>query len=191
MSSMLKDEITILKAVSIKVNDDVVLLATYQYHTEENEFGKNDRSKSFYRWYARVDSIENYKKLIAEWTSDEHRLEKNSWPNDNLPYRILVNKGVDKYSLAKFFATKLKKAVDWETGIKLLNGYKHKTAKSEAHYHAGANYEIEGYDAEDGTKVNLDDKEALLRHIGQNLYHPAILKSHLPRTTKPVEKAVA
>ena len=44
---MLKDEIQIIKAVLMEVDDDVIALVTEQYHTEADETtGKTDRSKS-------------------------------------------------------------------------------------------------------------------------------------------------
>ena len=60
--SMLNDETTILKGIMMQLNEEAAVLVTLQYHTEKNEFSKVDRSKSKYRWFARIFKIEDLKK---------------------------------------------------------------------------------------------------------------------------------
>ena len=71
MSMMKPDEMQILKATAIKLSDDVILIATYQNHTEiDPATGKKDRRKSQYRWLARVCDVHKVRAAVKEMFSD-------------------------------------------------------------------------------------------------------------------------
>lgn len=171
--SMLKDEIAILKSVMISIDDDTAVLATLQYHTEENPTtGKLDRSKSKYRWLARVFKLEDLKAKIKWCMQDENALAKFKWPDDNSPWWICAANDSNNKTIGKWLATKLKKIKKWDDGQLLLNGWQPKTAsRKEGRYNTAAKYEITGYITDAGETVSLDDKEALLKNVGKNLYH--------------------
>ena len=158
----------ILKAVSIKLDEDKVLLATLQYHVE-----KGNRAASRYRWLARVCKVEDIKAKISELKSDALRLEGWKWPNDpSWNGKICTNDSTNARAAA-WLQLKLSKAVSWDEGQKLLNGFK----KTKNAYNPKAVYEIEGYTCTDGSTVSLADKEALISKVGQNLAKEQTLKT--------------
>lgn len=170
--AMLKDEIAILKSVMISIDDETAVLATLQYHTEENPAtGKLDRSKSQYRWLARVFKLEDLKAKIKWCMQDENALAKFKWPDDKSAWWICAANDSNNKTIGKWLATKLKKIKKWDEGIDILNGWQSKTASREGRYNAAAKYEISGYTTDAGEVVSLDDKAALLKNIGKNLYH--------------------
>ena len=174
MSMMKPDEMQILKATAIKLSDDVILIATYQNHTETDPAtGKKDRRKSQYRWLARVCDVHKVRAAVKEMFSDEHRLEPWVWPNDpSWPGKIVTSDST-KYWFAKWLNIRLNKAVEWEDGMKIFDG--DRFLKGEIN--PGATYVTDGYKADNGDIVSLRDREALLKHVGQNLWRPQYLKT--------------
>lgn len=171
--AMLKDEATILKSLMIKLNDDTAMLVTYQYHSERDEYNKVDRSKTQYRWFARIFKIEDLANKIKWLYEDANRLSKFKWPDDPWPYYITA-KYPENYVIARWLATKLKKIKSWEDGQKMLSGYTAKTKKHAGGYNFNAEYRIDGYKDANGQEVSLTDREALLARVGQNLMAPRI-----------------
>ena len=165
---MLKDEVSILKSLMIRLDDNTAFVVTYQYHTERNEYGKVDRSKSKYRWFARVFKIDNLINKIKWLCEDANRLNKFKWPNDPWPWYTCA-KYPENYSIASWLSTKYKKIYSWEDGQKILNGWETKTANREGGYNTSAKYEIDDYLDESGNIVSLSDKNALMKRVGQNL----------------------
>ena len=179
--AMLKDEVSVVKAVMMEVTDNVIFLVNEHYHTEVNpETGKIDRSKSFYRWVGRADTKENYRKLIAWYMDDSRRLERGKWPDEPTPYFFCVGKGSENWRIGNYFETKMKKLRSWEDGQKRLHGWETKTVNRDCGYNPGALYVIEGYKDPDGNVVDILSKEEVLKHVGQNLIAPHIMKSKLP-----------
>ena len=165
---MLKDEITVVKSMILSLDKDIAMLVTYQYHTEKNEFGKVDRSKSKYRWIARVFKTEDLVKKINWMREDANRLNKFRWPNDPWPW--FTSAGYpEHWKIADWLATKLKKIKSWEDGQKFLAGWETQTKHRPAGFNPNAKYEIDGYLDENGKEVSLSDKKALLECVGQNL----------------------
>lgn len=178
--AMLNDEVAILKAQSIEIDENTILIVTQQYHTEKNAQGKTDRAKSKYRWLARVFTKDDLKKTIDFYYSDAQRLQKSRWPNDPDPWYLCCGNDCSGAVVGKFFENKLKKTRSWEDGQKFLAGWQTQTANRVGAYNAGAVYPIENFKAENGDIVSLADKKALLAHVGQNLYHDHVMKSKLP-----------
>ena len=180
MSKMLADEIQVVKATTIEIDPETVLLATLQYHTESNaDTGKLDRSKSYYRWMARVMTKNAANDEIRKRMSDTVRLERGKWPNDNSPYYFCVDNDSTNAAIARWFETKMKKSkiVSWDMGQKILNGWKKATAKSDEGFYPNATYRIDGYKSENGDIVSLSDKATLLKHVNQNLLASFVSKS--------------
>lgn len=173
MAKMKKDEATLLKSLMVELDDNTVLLVTHQYHTEPRESdGKPDRDKSRYVWISRVMAKDEVN-AWAKWCwDDEHRLGRWTWPGteQKWPFHLLVNKDGDCRSVSSWLMTKLKKLMPWEDGIKQIYGWKPKTkSHPTAEYIKKAMYVHDSYTADNGDVLDLDDKEALLKHIGQNL----------------------
>ena len=166
--SMLKDEISVLKSVMISLDADTAVLVTYQYHTETNEFSKVDRSKSRYRYMARVFKTADLIKKIQEMREDVNRMSKAKWPDDPWPWYICTEYP-ENWRVADWLAVKLKKIKTWEDGQKVLAGFQTGTKKRIAGFNEKAKYEIEGYLDKDGNQVSLADKASLLARVGQNL----------------------
>ena len=166
--SMLNDEITILKSVAISLDQDTAVLVTFQYHTETNESSKVDRSKSRYRYMARVFKVADLVKKIQEMRDDANRLSKFKWPDDPWPWYICAGYP-ENWRVADWLAVKLKKIKTWENGQKILNGYKAGTKTKIAGYNEKAKYDIDGYLDADGSQVSLADRDALLKLVGHNL----------------------
>lgn len=165
---MLKDEITVVKSVMIKLDDTSAVLVTYQYHTEQNEFSKVDRSKSKYRWMARVFKVDDLIKKISWMREDANRLSKFKWPDDPWPWYVCSGYP-EHWKIADWLSTKLKKIKTWEDGQKILAGWENKTKTRPEGYNKNAKYEVDGYLDNDGKPVSLTDKQALLASIGKNL----------------------
>ena len=172
-----KDEIQVLKAQAIKIDDAHMLLVTLQQHAEDNEFGKIDRSKSMYRWFARVLAIDAMKEHIKILNDPAHCMEKYVWPDDKSGYYFCAANSIQCKTIAHWYELKLSKMLDWEIGQKVLKGWHRKTKMSEEGYNPNAAYEIDGYVADNGDVVSLSDREALLAHVGQNLQKINVLKS--------------
>lgn len=170
--AMLKNEISMLKAVAMKVDDKHILIATEQYHTEKTDDNKRNKDKSLYRWFAKVMATEDWQAYIDDLFTDEKRLDSHKIPNDTCGYFLCIGKSSSNYDIASWLQTKVNKAASWEVGQKKLNGWKSKTPKREEHFNPKAAYDTKGYIAEDGSLVDLTDKEALLKHVNQNLTKP-------------------
>lgn len=163
--AMLPNEITMLKAVSMNVDDKHVLIASEQYHTEKTDQGKRNKAKSLYRWFAKVKTIDGWKSYIDDLRKDENRLVNHKIPNDNVDYFLNLGNSSSKGTLADWLEIKLKKAKSWEDGQKHLKGWKKKSSS----YSPKDGYETENYKAENGDIVSLANQKQLLEHVDQNL----------------------
>lgn len=182
--AMLKDEIAILKAVMMQVDDNTAMLVTLQYHTEKNpDTGKLDRSKSYYRWLARVFKLDDLKAKIKWCMQDENALAKFKWPGDTSPWWICAANDSNNKTIGKWLNTKLKKLKTWNDGQLALKGWQSKTAKREAGYNEAAKYETEGYLTESGSTISLTDQKAILENVGKNLIYVCQMKSKMAKTT--------
>ena len=167
---MLVDEISMLKAVMVKLDESTAVLVTLQHHSEAGENGhKFNREKSMKRWIARVDTIDNFKKLIKDLAEDAVRLDKCVWPGDKLGKHICMGNNSTNARFSEFLETKLKKIKTWDEGLKVFDGWQTKTPKRQAGYNLNAKYDTEDYLDESGAKVSLRDKDALLKRAGTNL----------------------
>lgn len=168
---MKADEMQILKCISMKLNDEVAAICTYQYHVTKvpgpDGKMKNDRAQSAYRWLTRIVKIEDIKKHMKWCLQDENRLSPWMWPDDPSWKGKIFTKDSTNYKCYEFLHLKLKKLLSWEDGQKALNGYK----RADDAYNKNAAYVIDGYTASNGdTGISLADKDALLSHVGQNLW---------------------
>lgn len=176
---MPKDAFTILKAISFKIDEETMCIATLQYHIERDADGKTAREKSRYRWLARVCKIEDVKAQVAFLCDDARRLEKWKWPDDPSWDGVVMTNDCTNDRASAWLNCRLKKLVDWEMGQKLLKGWK----KADQDYNLNASYDTENYICEDGSKISLTDKEALKKQVGKNMH------KELYRNVKAKERA--
>lgn len=182
MSNMKADEMYILKAVSTQLSDDKLFILTLQYHVE-----KGDRSKSRYRWLGAVYTTEQLEKMIATLRSDAHALEPWKWPDDPSWDGKIYYTDNTNARYARWLRTKQSKAVDFETFTKICNGWNHKTDA----YNAGAKYETEGYTTSSGETISVLDKDALLRHVNENIWKEVVnVTKNPPKQQQEMEAAV-
>lgn len=178
---MLADEMTMLKGVMVKIDDDHAVLVTLQHHSEPGENGKKFASeKSQKRWLARVDTIDSFKQMVKDLSDPSRSLKRCAWPDDPLPYHICFGNDSSNLKLADFIDIKLKKLKTWDEGLEIFKGWQTKTKHREAKYNPNATYDTDEYVDKAGAKVSLVDKQALLKHSGQNLWKRFSKKSKTP-----------
>ena len=186
------DEMEIMRALSAKLDDETLLVLTYQYHTEKDPADpagrRNDRSKSRYRMLGRVVKRAEMEDMIRGLHSDENRMGPWKWPDDpTWGGKILYMYDSNNEGFSNWLRLKLKKAVSWETALRIMAGYKKdtkalfakKTPEHEKYvaFNPNAVYETKGYSCSDGTRVDLTDREGLLAKAGQNVWKEIPLKS--------------
>ena len=170
--SMLKDEVTVLKSVMMNLDSELKMLVTYQYHVEADPLDpagkKKDRSKSKYRYLARIFKTDDLINKINELREDSNRLSRFKWPDDPWPWYVCAGYS-DNWKVADWLATKLKKVKSWEDGQKILSGWKSGTKTRLEGINEKAKYEIDGYQDDAGNLVSLTDLESLKKLVGKNL----------------------
>lgn len=135
----------ILKAVSVKIDADTVALLTFMYHTETktgpDNIEKTDRSKSQYRYEGRIAKIADLEAEMAKMKAAP--TDPWKWPGLDA-WRCSYDSDATNARGAKWIASKLKKAVDWPTGKKILDGWK----ASKNDYKDNRKYDQTGYTAD-------------------------------------------
>lgn len=190
---MKNDEFEIIRAVSADLGDGLMLVMSYQYHTELDPVsGRNDRTKSRYRMLGRVDTKENWEKMYLERFNPDNRLNAWKWPDDpTWNGNILYMNDASNAGFANWIRLKTMKMVPWNVYSRLVAGYK-KDVKRAAEakkkpgkytveeiysvYNPAAVYETEGYACSDGSVVSILDLETLKTKAGQNLVREIHMK---------------
>ena len=190
---MLKDEMEIRTAVSVRLDEDTLFVLTYQYHTEADEADpagkKKDRSRSRYRMLGRVERVSDLEARAKALRADSARLGPWKWPGDpSWEGRILYSKDSTAYGRSGWIRNKIKKAVSWEAYLRIMSGYKpdpklaREARKGKAvpvqelysSFSPGSalrKYGSEGlYRSSDGGEVDVLDRESLLAAAGQNVW---------------------
>lgn len=190
MSTMKKDEMSILKSIMIRLdendNDPVLMLVAHRYHTERGDNGKIDKAKSEYQFIMKAMKQSDWQKVI-DLAHGQTMLEQFTWENDK--WHLFVNKDSTNYAVGKWIYNKSQKLVDWEMGLKLLGGWKKATAKRVENVSVKDAYPTDEYVAPDGEKISIIDKEAVLKHIGELCIRQVVMKSKLPKfVIQPVAK---
>lgn len=190
----------IIRALSVKLSEDVLFTVTYQYHTEKSKDDpagkKNDRTRSRYRMLGRIERIPDIEKKIAELHGDENRLKPWKWPQDpSWDGNILYMKDASSEGRSNWLRLKIRKAVSREEAALLMKGFKKDTdldremkkkgrkPKPEELYTVytpNAVYDAKGYSCSDGSTVDIDDFDALLSKTGQNVWKEIQMKTTGP-----------
>jgi len=184
---MHKDEMEILRAASTKLDPETVFVMTYQYHTEKDPDDptgkKNLRSASRYRMLGRIEKLSDLEAKMAELRRDENRLFAWKWPDDpSWDGSILYAKDATNAGRSNWIRLKINKAIPWESMLLLMQGFKKDTDKSSRTFgqyvvrNPGAAYDVKGYTCSNGDTIDIDDKEALLAHVGQNVWKEIKMK---------------
>lgn len=181
------DEIEILRALSAKLDDDTLFVITYQYHTEKDPSDpagkKNLRTASRYRMLGRVEKLADLEARMADLRKDQCRLSDWKWPDDpSWPGKILYSKDATNAGRSNWIRLKISKAVPWESAVARMRGFKKdvdrksRTFKQYVVRTPGSEYDMKGYTCSNGDVIDIDDKEALLAHVGQNIYKEIKMK---------------
>lgn len=193
---MHRDEMEIIRALSVKLDENLVFCVTYQYHTEKDGFDpegkRNDKSKSRYRMIGRVDTVENLENAVREAHMDQNRVNPWKWPDDpTWDGKILYMKDSTNEGRSNWIRLKIKKAVTPEEALRIFAGYKkdvkavneakrkgRKLRPEEAYgvFVKNAVYETEGYTCSDGSTVDITDFETLKTKKGQNVWKEIHMK---------------
>lgn len=169
-----------------------MLALAYQYHTEKDPADpagkRNLRTASRYRIIGRVESKEDFEKASFGLRSDAKRLLPWKWPDDpSWDGSVLYMKDASNACFSNWLRLRLRKAVPWETALRILAGYRKdtdrrsKTFGEYAVFVPNAVYDTEGYSCSDGSVVSLTDREALASKRGQNVWKEIRMKLVGPR----------
>lgn len=175
-----RDEMEIIRAISVKLDADTVFFLTYQYHTEKSESilsgRKNDRSKSRYRMVGRVMKVRDVEELARALHRDENRLKPWKWPDDpSWGGSVLYMLDASNEGFSRWLRLKLRKAIGREEAARLMKGYRKDTNRKSRTFGKyvvftpNAVYDTKGYTCTDGTTVDVDDFDALLSKVGQTV----------------------
>lgn len=181
---MQSDEMQLLKAATVRIDENTVLIHTLRYHTEphdKNSVEPRDRTKNRYQWIARVQTIDSIKKTIEDLKDPARALVDFKWPDDpDWNGVICFNKSRTNKTAARWLEVRTKKILDWDIGMKVFDGWQ-KGGKRAGETNPAAAYETEDFTAPDGTKVSLRDKATLLKYVGKNLTKEILMKSKLKK----------
>ena len=184
---MFVDEMEILRAASAKLDPETVFVMTYQYHTEKDPDDPNGkkklRAKSRYRMLGRIEKLQDLEAKMAELRRDENRLSPWKWPDDpSWDGKILYAKDASSAGRSNWIRLKINKALSWDNMLLLMQGFKKDTKKGSktlGQYVVmtpGAAYDTKGYTCSHGDVIAIDDREALLAHVGQNVWKDIRMK---------------
>ena len=160
------NEMAILKAVSVNLDPDTVMVLTLMYHTElqsgptaiVNSKGKTpiDRSKSQYRYEGFIAKKADLEAKIADAKANPQ--DPWLWPNLK-DFCIMGTPVSSRKDEAHWLNLKLKKAVDWPTAQKILDGWK----KSTNDFKDSRKYDKTGYttDTNQALDITLEALTAL------------------------------
>ena len=126
--------------------------------------------------------------ILPELRLDENRLFPWKWPDDpSWDKNILYAKDASNAGRSNWIRLKLNKALSWDNAVALMNGFKKDTDKDSRTFgqyvvrNPGAAYDLKGYSCSNGDTVDIDDREALLAHVGQNVWKEIKMKLVGPR----------
>ena len=185
--AMKQDEMEILRAASAKLDPETIFVMTYQYHTEKDpddpQGKKNLRAKSRYRLLGRIERVQDLEAKMAELRRDENRLSPWKWPDDpSWDGKILYAKDASAAGRSNWIRLKINKAVEWDTMLLLMQGFKKDTDKSSRPFgqyvvrSPGAADDTKGCTCSNGDVIDSDEKDAVLAHVGQNVWKEIQMK---------------
>ena len=178
-------EIAISKAVSVKLDDSTVAIIAHIYHTADKSANPDD--KSWYKYAGKVIRIDDAEAEVALKSSPAERLKTWTWKCPAWPEDMFF--GYDGSNLqdkeAKWLRMRLKKALDWDSYVRLVRDGIRRIARSncEKEFPSGR-YETDGYIDTDGKTFSIIDQDALKARLGKVFWKDCILKRDLPKESK-------
>ena len=172
MACKSESEISLFKGVATMLDPDTIFTLAYFVHTEAKM-----RDKSEYIYVGRIDKVNDLKAEIADMATDAKKLDYWKWKALS-NYEFVSYDGNETNARgAKWLSMRIKKAVDWDTFCKILDGWK----ETKQAYSDNAKYASVDYVTEDGTVIpNLKEaKDTLLKLVGQSVSHKVVLKRQL------------
>lgn len=177
------NEIAILKAASVKLDNDTLMILAYMYHTVDKE-SKRNGAKSFYRYEGRVVKISDLKAEVKDLIQDSKCLADWKWPSKAKDWDpnwfIGYNRENNNKRAAKWYMSKISKAMSWPDFMTLATTGAKKTAKG-IKTSVGATYELDDYIDEDGNTFTIDTPENMCKLVGKCFTKKITLKRDLPK----------
>ena len=171
------NEIAILKSCAVKLDDDLVAISAYVFHTADRK--ANPEDKSWYKYICYVDKISKIEADIESRKSPEHRLETWMWKSPAWAdsYHLAYDYGSNNAKAARWFTSKLKKTLTWDKYVRIVkDGVKTLSTKGQEKFYTGAAYDIDGYCDSDGNLYNITDKASLMKLEGKMIWKDCPLK---------------
>lgn len=163
------NEVAISKCTSVKLDDDTIAMVGVMYHTADKK--ENPDDKSWYTYEGRVCKIADLEAEVKAMKGMDRRLELWRWPDPTWPAEWFMGYDNSNQQLkgARFYQMKLKKALDWDSYIKLVTkGIKMMgEKKNKEKFYPSAKYDTEGYVDQDGKTFSIIDKDALLARVNK------------------------
>ena len=175
-------EIAISKAVSVRLDDQTIAIIAHVYHTADKAAHPDDRS--WYKYVGRVVRVDELEAEIATKSSDAERLKTWKWACPAWPDDMFV--GYDNSNQqskeARWLQMRLKKALDWDSYVKLVRDGIRRIAKSNAEKQfPSAAYETEAYQDSEGNSFSILDLNALTSHLGKVFWKDCVMKRDMPK----------
>ncbi len=175
-------EIAISKAVSVRLDDQTIAIIAHVYHTADKAAHPDDRS--WYKYVGRVVRVDELEAEIATKSSDAERLKTWKWacPAWSDDMFVGYDNSNQQSKEARWLQMRLKKALDWDSYVKLVRDGIRRIAKSnvEKQFPSGR-YEVDGYIDEDGKLFSILDQQSLSAHLGKIFWKNCQLKRDLPK----------
>lgn len=166
-------EISLMKGLSVKLDNDMLFTLAYLVHTE-----KGARDKSEYLFLGRVDKTADLQAEADEMLKPENKL--NQWTWKGLPKydAVVYDKDSTNARGGRWILSKIRKAVEWDEFLKIVDGWNEKKQA----YNDNAKYAVENYVTEDGLQIAdiRKAKDELVKLAGKTISHSCFLKSRLP-----------
>lgn len=173
MANKNSTEISLMKGLSVKLNDDTLLTLAYFVHTEPHA-----RDKSEYLFLGRVDKTADLQAEADEMLKPENKLKSWTWKGLQKYDAVVYDKDSTNGRGSRWLSGKIRKAVDWDQFLKIIDGWNEKKQA----YNDNAKYAAEDYVTSDGLQIAdiRKAKDELVKLAGKTIIHNCFLKSRLP-----------
>ena len=163
-------EISLMKGLSVKLNDELLLTLAYFVHTEPHA-----RDKSEYLYLGRVDKAADLQAEADEMLKPENKLKPWTWKGLPKYDAVVYDKDSTNGRGSRWLSGKIRKAVDWDQFLKIVDGWNEKKQA----YNDNAKYAAEEYVTSDGLQIAdiRKAKDELVKLAGKTLSHSCFLKS--------------
>lgn len=177
-------EISLMKGVSVKLNDDILFTVAYLVHTEPKA-----RDKSEYLFSGRIDKAADLQAEADEMLKPENRLKPWTWKGLQKYDAVVYDKDSSNARGGRWLASKIKKAVTWDQFLKIADGWN----EAKKTFNSNAKYAVDNYVTSSG--VQIPDlkaaKDQLIKLVGQAIVHVRELKRHVASEVTKAEAAEA